>query len=202
MHQPLSEDGAARGDRGTNLRRRARPSGKLLPTAKSTNIPPHRFIHHYPDQPREPLRDQLRTGAHSNLGMFTMLRTEDEHRPGGLKIPNRAGEWVEVPAIPDSFVIKNYSATSSCDEQVIDRSRPCIACSTRPAIARWAAAGCRIPFFFYPNYDAVVECLPNCSSADNPPKYSPVTCGEYRRERISRVINFARKLEARTAASA
>ncbi len=158
------------------------------------------LIHHYPDQPEEPLRDQLRTGAHSDLGMFTMLRTEDEHRPGGLEVRNRAGEWVEVPAIPDSFVmnIGDMMMRWTNDRWISTMHRVLNPPRNRALGSRRMS----IPFFFYPNYDAVVECLPNCSSADNPPKYSPVTCGEYRRERISRVMNFARKVEARTAASA
>ena len=34
------------------------------------------------------------------------------------------------------------------------------------------------PFFFYTNYDSVIECFPACQSADNPAKYPPVTTGK------------------------
>jgi isopenicillin N synthase-like dioxygenase len=30
-------------------------------------------------------------------------------------------------------------------------------------------------FFFYTNYDSVIECFSSCHDADNPPKYPPVT---------------------------
>jgi isopenicillin N synthase-like dioxygenase len=36
-----------------------------------------------------------------------------------------------------------------------------------------------IPFFCDPNHDTVIECLPTCCSADNPPKYPPVKFGDY-----------------------
>jgi len=37
-----------------------------------------------------------------------------------------------------------------------------------------------IGFFHQPNYDALIECLPGCSSADRPPLYEPVTSGAFR----------------------
>jgi isopenicillin N synthase-like dioxygenase len=39
-------------------------------------------------------------------------------------------------------------------------------------------------FFHNPNYDAPVECLPSCRSADRPPKYPPTTSGEYLLQRF------------------
>lgn len=37
-----------------------------------------------------------------------------------------------------------------------------------------------IPYFVSPDPAAVIECLPACSSADNPAKYPPVVQDEYR----------------------
>jgi isopenicillin N synthase-like dioxygenase len=34
-----------------------------------------------------------------------------------------------------------------------------------------------IPVFYEPNFDTIVECLPTCCSASNPPKYRPITSG-------------------------
>ena len=36
-----------------------------------------------------------------------------------------------------------------------------------------------IPVFYDPDYDAVISCLPNCASADNPEQYPPIVAGEY-----------------------
>jgi hypothetical protein len=33
--------------------------------------------------------------------------------------------------------------------------------------------------FYDPDFETVVECLPNCSSKDNPPKYQRTVAGEY-----------------------
>jgi len=36
-----------------------------------------------------------------------------------------------------------------------------------------------IPFFFEPNFYTKVECLPQCCSPDNPPRYPPTTSGQH-----------------------
>jgi isopenicillin N synthase-like dioxygenase len=37
------------------------------------------------------------------------------------------------------------------------------------------AARYSIPFFFNANPDYIMECLPTCCDADNPPKYPPIS---------------------------
>jgi isopenicillin N synthase-like dioxygenase len=41
-----------------------------------------------------------------------------------------------------------------------------------------------IPFFFDPHRDSVVQCLPNCFDAENPPRYEPVRYGDYLMHRL------------------
>ena len=57
----------------------------------------------YPNQADAPEPGQLRAGAHSDYGSLTIVKIED--RPGGLQVCNKAGEWVDVPVVPDSFVV-------------------------------------------------------------------------------------------------
>ena len=59
---------------------------------------------------------------------------------------------------------------------------------------REAARGNRrlsIPFFFQPNYDAIIECLPGCCGPDNPPRYEPVTSGQHRLTKFLRGVGVA-----------
>jgi isopenicillin N synthase-like dioxygenase len=42
-----------------------------------------------------------------------------------------------------------------------------------------------VAFFGDPAGDAMVECLPTCTDEDRPPKYEPVTYGEYLRRRLT-----------------
>ena len=43
-----------------------------------------------------------------------------------------------------------------------------------------------LPFFHQPNADAVIECIPTCATPDNPPRYEPVTSGEWRDMKIKK----------------
>ena len=45
-----------------------------------------------------------------------------------------------------------------------------------------------IAFFCNPNKETVVECLPNCATADNPPKYKPINAFDYITMRLSGTI--------------
>src|SRR5215468_10481160 len=48
----------------------------------------------YPDQAEPPLPGQLRAGAHTDYGNFTILNGESV--PGGLQVLTRSGVWVDV----------------------------------------------------------------------------------------------------------
>jgi isopenicillin N synthase-like dioxygenase len=53
-----------------------------------------------------------------------------------------------------------------------------------PPADRRSVARVSIPFFHHPNWDAVIECLPSCTSADVPPRHEPVTAGDYLRMKV------------------
>ncbi len=60
-------------------------------------------LNFYPAQPVAPLPGQIRAGAHSDYGAFTILRTEAA--PGGLQVVRRGGTWIDVPNIADGFIV-------------------------------------------------------------------------------------------------
>src|SRR5262249_61924365 len=60
-------------------------------------------INYYPAQDRPPEAGQLRAGAHSDYGAFTILK--GENAPGGLEVLRRGGGWMYVPVIDEGFII-------------------------------------------------------------------------------------------------
>ena len=56
-------------------------------------------INYYPAQERPPEAGQLRAGAHSDYGAFTILK--GENAPGGLQVLRRGGDWADVPLIEE-----------------------------------------------------------------------------------------------------
>lgn len=148
----------------------------------------------YPPQSEDPLPDQLRAGEHSDYGTITILRHEQESRFGGLQVLNRAGDWVDVPVIPGSLIVNlgdmmqrwTNDRWVSTMHRVLNPPRDRALNSRRMSLV----------FFHEANYDAVVECLPNCSSPKNPAKYPPVTCGEYLHLKFTRQTTFERAATA------
>src|SRR6266540_758931 len=143
--------------------------------------PPLSFMRviNYPDQPDDPLPGQLRAGAHSDYGTLTILRSENV--AGGLQVRDRAGEWIDVVTLPESFVINigdmmQYWTNDrwiSTVHRVVNPPRDTTLGSRRQSIV----------FFHSPNENTLISCLDSCSSADNPPKYPPVLAGEHLRQK-------------------
>jgi isopenicillin N synthase-like dioxygenase len=139
----------------------------------------------YPDQPEAPTEGQFRAGAHSDYGALTILKAENV--PGGLEVLNRAGQWVAVAPVAESFVINLGDLMMHWTN---DRWISTLHRVANPP--RDAALGSRrqsIVFFYQPNYDAVIECLPGCSSPENPAKHPPVTSGDHRLEKFLKTVS-------------
>ena len=139
----------------------------------------------YPDQPVAPPSGQLRAGAHSDYGALTILKAENV--PGGLQVLNRAGDWVDVRPPAGAFVINigdlmmhwTNDRWVSTLHRVVNPPRDAALGSRRQSVV----------FFFQPNYDALIECLPSCTGPGNPPRYAPVTSGEHRLRKFLRTVS-------------
>lgn len=134
-------------------------------------------LRNYPAQTTQPVPGQIRAGAHSDYGSLTILATED--KPGGLQVHNAAGEWVDVPIVPDCFIINigDLMARWTNDAWVSTLHRV----ANPPAGAGGASRRQSIVFFHNPNYDAEIACIPTCTPAGRAPKYPVATSGEHLR---------------------
>ena len=129
----------------------------------------------YPEQSVPPAPGQLRAGAHCDYGVLTILRTEDA--PGGLQVRTRAGRWSDVPHIPGSFVVNIGDAMMrwTNDRWVSTQHRVV----NPPVDPTQPARRQSIAYFHNLPRDTVIECLPPFRETGIPPRYSPITYGEY-----------------------
>ena len=125
----------------------------------------------YPRPEAEVEPGQLRAGAHTDYGCMTILRTEDA--PGGLQVQTRAGEWLDVHAVPGSFVVNlgDMMARWTNDRWIATLHRVAVPPADRAARSRRQT----IVFFHDPRADAVIECIPSCTDSAHPPRYEAVT---------------------------
>jgi isopenicillin N synthase-like dioxygenase len=133
---------------------------------------------HYPPLTSLPKTGQIRAGAHSDYGSLTSLFQDNV---GGLEVQTACGDWVPAPAIPDAILVNTGDLMQRWSNDVF--------CSTkhRVALPQDEAAGrdrYSIAFFCQPDAEAEIVCFPSCQSADNPPRYAPITSGDYLLSRL------------------
>jgi len=129
-------------------------------------------LNFYPEQTSAPKPGQLRAGAHTDYGAFTILNGENV--PGGLEVLAKNGHWIAVETHPETFVVNigDLLMRWTNDRWVSNTHR---VVNPPPSIAS-RAKRLSIAFFQQPNYDALIECIAPSGKA----KYPPVGSGEYR----------------------
>jgi isopenicillin N synthase-like dioxygenase len=135
----------------------------------------------YPPPEADPLPGQLRAGAHTDYGTFTLLLSEN--RPGGLEVRTRSGDWTAVSTPADAFVVNigDLMMRWTNDRFVSNPHRVAVP----PDDAGDTSDRLSVVFFHHPNYDAGIACIPTCTDATHPPKYLPVLSGPYRLEKYA-----------------
>lgn len=134
----------------------------------------------YPAQTTTPAPGQLRAGAHTDLGMLTILK--NEAADGGLEVRDLDGRWHEAPPVEDGFIVNIGDLLMRWTN---DRFRSTLHRVGNPR-SGGGARRLSIAYFVAPAYDALIECLPTCRTADAPPKYPPITVADYRNARFAR----------------
>ena len=113
--------------------------------------------------------NQFHLAPHTDSTFVTLLPTTDVP---GLELLGPSGDWFPAPPIPDSLLFNSGDLLNrwtngrfmSTPHRVINRS----------GRDRYS-----IPLFIHPNPDFIVECLPTCTDAGNPPKEPPISAGDY-----------------------
>ncbi|MGI9607556.1 MAG: isopenicillin N synthase family dioxygenase [Acidimicrobiales bacterium] len=126
----------------------------------------------YPPVAAERRPGQLRRGAHTDYGIFTIISVE---QIPGLQI-SIDGQWFDVPLIPDAFVVNvaDLMARWTNDRWVSTLHRVVVPEGDDAMRDRVS-----VPFFFQPAFSAVIETIPTTISADAPARYDPVVAGEW-----------------------
>ena len=141
-------------------------------------------IMHYPPPQVAPLPGQLRAGAHSDLGMMTLLYSDNDI--GGLEVMDRAGRWVPVPVIDGAFTVNLGDLMMRWTN---DRWRSTLhRVVNPPAATNDRSRRLSIGMFFIPNYDAVVAPIARPGEAS---RYLPITVADYRTSRFASTASEA-----------
>ena len=122
---------------------------------------------HYPPQP--PDSDGQSAAEHTDYGTITILWQDEV---GGLQVRNTNGDWIDAPPIEDTFVI-------NIGDMLQRWSNDLFVSTPHRVLNRSGRERYSVPVFYDPDYDTVVECLPNCASPGAPAKHLPIIAGQY-----------------------
>lgn len=136
----------------------------------------------YPHQVSLPAPGQLRAGAHTDYGSITLLKIDDQ--PGGLEVRDRSGTWITAPQIEGGIVVNigDLMMTWTNDRWVSNMHRVV----NPPPDFTGSTQRFSLVYFANCNPDALIECVPSCASADNPPRHPPVLAGEHRKMKLTK----------------
>jgi isopenicillin N synthase-like dioxygenase len=122
---------------------------------------------HYPPVAAAP--NQFGIAPHTDANFLTFLAQSEVP---GLQVRTPAGEWLDVPYVPDSYAVNTgdmmYRWTNGRFKSTPHRAVP--------PVGRHRYA---IPFFLGPHIDTVIECLPTCQGPAAPPRFPPITYEAY-----------------------
>lgn len=120
-----------------------------------------RFLHYPPQETKE--ENVFGQAPHTDNSFMTALARTDVP---GLAVRLTSGEWFAPPVIPGTFLINlgNMMRRWSND-RFLSTPHGVINDSGKDRYS--------IAYFHSPNPDTVIECLPTCTDADNPPLYPP-----------------------------
>jgi len=120
-------------------------------------------ISHYPTQDAFD-GEEFGTGPHTDAGFTTYLAQADVR---GLDIQTRDGAWKPAPVMPGMFLVNIGQILSRWTNGLFPATPHRVI--NREGIERYS-----IPFFFDPDFEAVVRCLPTCQGPGNPPQFPPI----------------------------
>ncbi len=143
-------------------------------------------VMHYPAPKTAPEPGQLRAGEHTDLGMMTILTSDND--VGGLQVKRRDGGWIDVPVIPNAFVVNigDLMMRWTNDRWVSTPHRVI----NPPAAAGKVSRRLSIGYFFLPNYDTQIACLETCQSPEHPALYESISVTDYRTSRFARTAGL------------
>lgn len=127
----------------------------------------------YPEVHGQLKAGQTRAGVHTDYGAFTVIRGDDAP---GLQVRALDGTWIDVPAVPGSFVVNigDLLMRWTNDRWISTPHRVVTLTDAAYSPRRQSLA-----FFCNPGPHAEIECLPPFVPVGDAPKYPPIRYQSY-----------------------
>jgi isopenicillin N synthase-like dioxygenase len=142
-------------------------------------------LFHYPPQPPVSPESAFGVAPHTDYGLITLLAQDPI---GGLEIQKRDGEWIAAPYVPGTLVINIGDLLQRWTNDVW-------LSNLHRVINRTGKERYSIPMFYNLDYEAPVACVPTCCGPETPPRYEPISSGDYLVSRFKSVQKYEAETE-------
>ena len=151
---------------------------RMLPLYAAALELPHDYFEAKCDKPFSSLRlthypaaqyteNQYGIAPHTDSSFITLLA---QNSVPGLQIRRRDGTWIDAPVVENSFIVNTGDMLHRWSNgRFLSTPHRAFNLSPRPRYA--------IPYFFHPNPDTLIDCLPTCR--DGGEKFEPMTTAGY-----------------------
>ncbi|MEO6191490.1 MAG: 2-oxoglutarate and iron-dependent oxygenase domain-containing protein [Thermoanaerobaculia bacterium] len=137
-----------------------------------------RVIHYPPVRPDQ--APAVRAAAHEDINLITLLC---EATDSGLEILTRQGEWMAVETGPGQIVVDAGDMLSRFTNEVVPAATHRVVNPAENA----ARDRYSMPFFVHPYSACDLTIGERFVTADNPPKYPPITAGQFLEQRLREI---------------
>ena len=135
------------------------PAGYFTPFFQNEAHINLRFLHYPPQEADDD--EQFGQGPHTDNSFVTMLAREDVP---GLAVRLPSGEWLAPPVIAGTLLVNLGNMLKRwSNDRFLSTPHGVLNDSGRDRYS--------IAFFYSPNVESVIECLPSCVSPDDPARY-------------------------------
>ena len=134
---------------------------------------------HYPPLQAEMDPHAVRAAAHEDINMITIL---PEATSSGLELLTREGEWLPIQSLAGQLIVDAGDMLSRLTNDVIPATTHRVVNPEGENVVRYS-----MPYFVHPHPDFLIECLPQCDTAEHPAKYPPITAGDFLTQRLREI---------------
>ena len=135
---------------------------------------------HYPPLPPEIPAGSIRSGAHEDINLITLLCASTA---SGLQLQKRDGGWLNVRVEPEMVIVDSGDMLQNLTNGVFPAVTHRV---VNPAPERARFPRYSTPFFLHFNQDVVIEALPQCVAEGGTPQ-PPITAQDYLMERLREI---------------
>jgi isopenicillin N synthase-like dioxygenase len=132
---------------------------------------------HYPPVPADVAPGSVRSAAHEDINLITLLVAA---QGAGLELLDRDGRWLPVEADRNCLIVDSGDMLARMTNDVIPATTHRVVNPSGPNVSRYS-----MPFFMHPRSEVSLRCLPSCVGSGV--HYPETTAGAFLEQRLREI---------------